>query len=121
MSTDKTFDVTISLDPAAVARLICTALSHRNKIARSWSVVVGTYAVDINNCVGVLHDGNVDLADSFGGGTHRLDRAAVERGLAIMAVKFPRQFGRFLAGNGDDGTADAFLQCALLGEAKYAF
>lgn len=121
MSTDKTFDVTVCIDRTAVARLICTALSHRNKIARSWSVVVGTHSVDLTNGIGIMHDGSASVTDMFGCGTLRFDRAAVERGLAIMAVKLPRQFMRFLAGNGDDGTADAFLQCALFGEAKYTF
>ncbi len=100
--------------------MIVNALSLHNAVAREWSSLTGTYAVDVTNGLGVLFDGYVDLEDTINGGTYRLDRSAVERGIEIMACEAPRQFGRFLAGNGDNGTASAFLQCALLGEVMYA-
>jgi hypothetical protein len=49
----------------------------------------------------------------------RLDRAAVERGLKLMAAKHPRHWADFISENDDATTADVFLQCALLGEVVY--
>jgi hypothetical protein len=48
-----------------------------------------------------------------------LDRAAIERGLAVMPLKAPRQWGRFLADDFDADTGDAFVQCCLLGALVY--
>jgi hypothetical protein len=49
----------------------------------------------------------------------RLDRAAVERGLRLMAEKEPRHWADFVSEQDDADTADAFLQLALLGEIVY--
>lgn len=48
-----------------------------------------------------------------------LDRAAIERGLAVMAEKYPRHYGDFLAENEDATTGDVFLQCCVFGELVY--
>lgn len=48
-----------------------------------------------------------------------LDRAAVDRGLQLMADKYPRHFADFVKENEDADTADVFAQCALLGEIVY--
>lgn len=48
-----------------------------------------------------------------------LNREAIERGLHIMAEKYPRHWGDFLAGNEDACTGDVFIQCCLLGEVVY--
>jgi len=45
-----------------------------------------------------------------------LDRAAIEKGLDVMAQKYPRDYADFLAENDDANTGDAFLQCCLYGE-----
>lgn len=50
---------------------------------------------------------------------HRLDRAALQRGLDVMASKYPRLFADFLQENEDVITGTAFLQCCLLGEIVY--
>lgn len=50
----------------------------------------------------------------------RLDRAAVRRGLQLMATSVPYQWGRFLAETGDAETADVWLQLCLFGELLYA-
>lgn len=49
----------------------------------------------------------------------RLDRAAVERGLKLLATEHPRHWGDFIAENDDADTADCFLQMCLLGEVVY--
>lgn len=45
-----------------------------------------------------------------------LDMESIQRGLQVMADKYPRHFGDFLAGNDDADTGDVFLQCCLFGE-----
>jgi hypothetical protein len=50
---------------------------------------------------------------------HRLDLAAIERGLAVMARVNPYQFGLFMNESGDAITGDVFVQCCLFGEEKY--
>jgi hypothetical protein len=51
---------------------------------------------------------------------HRLDRDALARGLEVLAQKVPLQFARLLTGEDDADTADAFLQCCLLGDLIYS-
>jgi len=48
-----------------------------------------------------------------------LDRRAVARGLEILATQHPRHFAAILTGDDDAETADALIQCALLGEVIY--
>ncbi len=49
----------------------------------------------------------------------RLDRAAVEKGLKLMAEKFPRHMADILNGDDDAETGDVLVQLALLGEIVY--
>ncbi len=48
-----------------------------------------------------------------------LDRAALVRGLQVMAEKYPRQFNDFLTENDDAETGDIYLQCCIFGEAIF--
>lgn len=48
-----------------------------------------------------------------------LNREACERGLQVMADKYPKHYADFLGENEDAETGDVFLQCALLGEIVY--
>lgn len=45
---------------------------------------------------------------------------AVERGLKLMADKFPQHFHDFVHENDDAETADVLLQCCLFGDIKYS-
>jgi len=49
----------------------------------------------------------------------RLDRAALEPGLQIMAEKYPRHFANFAQEAEDAETGDVFIQCCVLGEIVY--
>lgn len=44
----------------------------------------------------------------------------VERGLTVMATKFPHLFYQIMEDNIDSPCADIFLQCMIFGEEKYA-
>jgi hypothetical protein len=48
-----------------------------------------------------------------------LDAAAIDRGLKVMAKKYPRHFGNWLSERDDAETGDVFIQCCLLGEIVY--
>ena len=49
----------------------------------------------------------------------KVDREAIENGMAAFAVKCPRQFAEFMNENEDAGDGDAFLQCCVFGEVVY--
>jgi hypothetical protein len=44
-----------------------------------------------------------------------LDWASLQRGLAVMAEKYPHHFADFIEGAEDAETSDVFVQCAVLG------
>lgn len=48
-----------------------------------------------------------------------LDAEAVERGLQLMADKFPSRWADFITENDDAETGDVFLQLCLFGEVIY--
>jgi len=48
-----------------------------------------------------------------------LDGAAIERGLKLMAEKWPRHWADFIGENEDASTGDVFVQMCLLGEVVY--
>lgn len=50
---------------------------------------------------------------------HFIDLESIEKGLTLMAVKYPIHFNNFVVENDDAITADIFLQCCVLGEVKY--
>ena len=62
--------------------------------------------------------GGVEIANTEdpGRGVKTLARASIERGLAIMATKYPAHMADFLIENDDATTGDVFLQCCLYGE-----
>ncbi len=58
--------------------------------------------------------------DERGGAEYRLDRAALERGIAVIAEKYPHHLGGVVdAGSGDATTGDVLIQCAIFGELVY--
>jgi len=48
-----------------------------------------------------------------------LTREKLEKGLHVMAEKYPKHFADFHAENDDAETGDVFLQCCLFGELVY--
>lgn len=49
----------------------------------------------------------------------RLDLPAIQRGIQVMAEKYPKHFGDFMNENDDATTGDVFLQCCLFGQLVY--
>ena len=70
-------------------------------------------------------DGGVNVyiaaerGDPRNGEKYRLNLSNMERGLQVMADKYPRHLGDILAGEDDATTADVFLQLSLFGEVVY--
>ena len=50
---------------------------------------------------------------------YKLDKAAIEKGLALMQQKYTRHWGDFMAENDDATTGDVFLQLCLFGSVVY--
>jgi hypothetical protein len=50
---------------------------------------------------------------------HLLDRAALLKGLEVLAQKYPRHFADMMQENDDADTGDCYLQCCLFGEMIY--
>jgi hypothetical protein len=51
--------------------------------------------------------------------TWRLDLESIVKGLALMALKYPRHYNDLISGNDDSDTGDVFLQTCLFGETIY--
>lgn len=50
---------------------------------------------------------------------HKLTLEGIERGIAVMAEKYPRHMNDVIIENYDADTADVFLQCCVFGELVY--
>jgi len=50
---------------------------------------------------------------------HTFTREGIERGMTLMAEKYPRHMNDLIINNYDADTADVFLQCCLFGELVY--
>lgn len=66
----------------------------------------------------------VRLSDSTGEGwpeapTSTLDGKALERGLQVMADKYPKHWSDFIAENEDSDTGNVFVQCCIFGEVVF--
>jgi hypothetical protein len=57
--------------------------------------------------------------DAKGHIQHTLDIACMQRGMQLMAEKYPARFAEFLSENDDAETGDLFLQLSLFGELVY--
>ena len=51
--------------------------------------------------------------------THILNKEKIEKGLQLMADKYPYHFSHIVNEGDDANTSDVFLQCCLLGELVY--
>lgn len=63
--------------------------------------------------------GKVTVLDTYENKKYILNRASIQKGLQVMAEKFPRHFNDFVTENDDAITGDVFLQCCLLEDVVY--
>lgn len=67
-----------------------------------------------------MNPGGFLMIDGDDGKTYKLDRAAIDGGVRIMAEKYPHQYGNMVGENDDADTGDVLLQCCLFGELIYS-
>lgn len=72
-----------------------------------------------DGCAVIISD-NSGESDKPAGTEYRLDRAAIDRGCAVMASKYPQHFADLISENDDATTGDVFIQCCLFGEVVYS-
>lgn len=122
------FSPTLNVTKERVQDLICNALEGGSNYWYSIQKFVKPSKVE--NPTGFRHldypvseDGALEITvrdtgegDDMAGKVFRLDQGACQRGLSIMAEKYPRHFSDFLSENDDADTGDVFLQCALFGD-----
>jgi len=124
--------VSIAIDPKRIGDLLCSGLESGThywlrvdrKVRPPKGTPVWRHAPDLGDgkfphIDYPLSGGHLVVTDTEEGKKHRLDRAAIERGLAAMLTKAPRHFADFLAEDDDAATADVFIQCCLFGEIVY--
>lgn len=120
------FTVTQAVEASRVADLLCSAFEGGSDY---WAVVVRRHAptewkytdMDGRHYVHLipLNPGGLIVFQTDDNEYHNLDQAALQRGLQVMAEKYPEHYADFLAENDDAATGDVFLQCCLFGEVIY--
>jgi hypothetical protein len=72
---------------------------------------------------GFLTISNAMLGDELQDDAERLTKVlnieSIQKGLQVMAEKYPRHFNDMIQDSGDAITGDVFLQCCLFGEIIY--
>lgn len=131
----KDFTVTQTLPIQRVSDVLCSAIEGGSNY---WYEYVGevepkTWEFDSELVPGLpagvhyLHDYPLnpggalllgDMEDSDHG-TMRLDSEAVQKGLVVMAEKYPKHFANILTEDDDAETGDVLLQCCLFGGIIY--
>lgn len=123
-------DLTLTLPEDRIADLLCSGFEGGISY---WAYIVGDRkprsVVDLgprwdDGIFPHVHfplsrGGAVTVCDLQTEKKHTLDLGAIRRGLRVMAEKFPRHFGDWLAENDDATTGDVFIQCCLLGDIVY--
>lgn len=67
----------------------------------------------------LLPEGSIGVWDAEESKARRIDLAGILRAIQIIADKYPRHLGDVLAGEGDAGTGNVLIQCAIFGEVRY--
>lgn len=106
-------------EPSAVANLLVSAFEGGSNY---WAHPK-TYNAKTADRI-VAGELTIEVVEDCGEGdepvTHKLDLAALHRGLEIMARSTPgRHFNNFVNGDDDAETGDVFLQLCLLGKIVY--
>lgn len=117
-----TFTVTTQIAASVVEGLVTTALEGGSNYW--YSSLVPDNADDLDgldywHIELPLMEGRYVTFQDLEGDKHRLDLAAIQRGLSAMALLYPRHMNDALNQEDDGDTADIFLQCCVFGKAVY--
>ena len=120
---------TVDLDPKRIQDIVCGAFEGGSNywLGRSRvELVVPTYeSLPDENVVWYGREFNVFAQDCFRitfdleDGIKELTPETVQKGLDLMAVKYPEHFNNLVAENDDAETHDVFLQLCLFQEIVY--
>lgn len=121
----KTFEVRLVVDILAVdvERLIIAALSGGSDYWIEYykrNIPLGSAFKGNSACLVLEFDGSLSVLELEETTPVTLDLDAVERGLKLMAEKYPHHMRNFINEDDDAETADVFLQCCLFGDIRYS-
>lgn len=91
-------------------------LDSAGRGAEYWSINQLGYESEVND---LCNGGFSNVFDCETRKDIKLTLKKIEKGLRIMAVKYPIDFAGFIESNYDRDTGDTFLQCCLFGEVIY--
>jgi hypothetical protein len=120
------FTVSKTIETQAVADLLCCAFEGgsnywANVVLRhnptTWEFLDDGEHKYIHTVP--LNPGGFLIFQEPDGKQYSLDQGTIQKGLQIMAEKYPEHFADFVAENADADTGDVFLQCCLFGEVVY--
>lgn len=127
----KPLRVTIEVSAARIADMMVGAIEHNNMTAAWCAGVLGRprpkVAAPLWYADPAFYEGDftievLEMPDESRPNKlkrHRVNRAGLAAGLALMAAKHGRHFGDMMAENDDAITADVFLQCIALRDVVY--
>lgn len=133
------FAVPVEVTEERVRHLLCSAFEGGSNywyMIEGYKYAPGLKEKDFTSKKGKHHDGDwgrpytvpfvpgcaIIISDMEGDDSEKryeLDRAALERGLKVMAEKYAHHWADFVKENDDAITADVFLQCCLFGDCIY--
>jgi hypothetical protein len=126
----KKFTVTIKLTHELISDVLCSALEGGSNywIQKIQLVEPSEWLFDSEPERGIGMHWTQDYPLNPGGallissddGVLTLDWDAIQKGLTVLATDYPYRFCEILDNNYDANTADAFLQCCLLGGGIYS-
>lgn len=124
--SDFNFTVKQTVSDERVKDLVITAFEGGSNY---WYLILGyegdTAGVEFKHCDMPFKEGGAvivcDKHEEYEVGEenvkrHKLNRESIQRGLEVMAEKYPRHMADFLKEQDDADTGDVFLQCCLFGE-----
>lgn len=118
----KTFPVTTQIAASVVEGLVTTAFEGGSNY---WYSSLAPDNADDLEGIGYWHielplmPGRYVTFEDLEGDEHKLDLAAIQRGLSAMAMRHPRDMADALNQEDDGDTADVFLQCCVFGKVIY--
>jgi len=126
MTTKITVTVPTDVSLARVQNLLCGAWEGGSN---DWYTELH-YVVDLPelapkdgfsrfHVVPTLPGGVVGYKDGHEDQSYTLCLEKIQKGLTILAEKYPHHWANFINDNDDAGTSDAFLQCCTFGDIIY--
>lgn len=117
--------MTTAIESGGMTRAWCAGVYLRGEweqkmeaMTKPWYAEAKIYEADFTISVAEIIDESKD-AEGSNLRHYRLNAADFAKGIAVMATKYGRHFGDWMAENDDEVTGDVFLQCVTLGEVTY--